>query len=110
MIDSPRPEAAPESADGPNDLRALLEDAPYIEDAGFSARVVTALPRRRALSYTVIPAFALLGCLLAYLLSNHTRGSEHTALALSVVTTWSFAAGAMALLLVAWATLLTAEE
>ena len=69
-----------------------------------------ALPRRRALSYAVIPAFALLGCALAYLLSSDTLGSQHTALALSVVMTWSFAAGGVALILVACATLLTAEE
>ena len=97
----------------PGDLRALLEDAPYIDDAGFSARVALALPRQtrpRSIAYAVIPSSAALGCLLTYALSPRSLPSHAGALpwpALSVVLSWSFFAPTFALLLVAWATLLT---
>jgi hypothetical protein len=94
-------------------LQALLEEAPYIDDAGFSKRVLLALPRRRRsrlLAFRVVPAFAALGCVLAYALSGRPLSSQGASLSLSVVTTWSFFAAAVALLLVASATLLAADE
>jgi hypothetical protein len=88
----------------PVNLRSLLEDAPYIDDAGFSERVVQALPRRRAnrVSYAVVPAFAVLSCHVLEI------PAAHVALTRSMM--WSFVAVAFALVLVASATLLPADD
>ena len=97
----------------PTNLRSLLEDSPYIDDAGFSERVVRALPRRRRasrVSYAIVPAFAVLSCVLALALSGHVLEIHAAHVALSRSTMWSFAAVAFALILVASATLLPADE
>jgi hypothetical protein len=95
------------------DLRALLEDAPYIDDAGFTNRVVHALPRRQRVSmvrYAVVPVFTALACVLAFALSGRALSSPGAHFAFSLYVTWSFLAAAFALVLVASATLLAADD
>ena len=55
----------------------LRDEEPYISNDGFSDRVVSALPRRRRLTWRIkrrivkgVSAFAAIGTLLAILLSN----------------------------------------
>ena len=92
----------------------MLEDAPYIDDAGFSDRVARALPRRksRRVSYLVVPGFATLGCVLAFVLSRRTLGGGthggHHAWAMLMTT--SFVGMALAFLLVASTALLASDE
>lgn len=96
-----------------NDIRALLEDGPYIDDAGFSARVAGSLPRGRRVkifSFAAVPLFATLACALALTLSGpgHARQGAHHGFSLEAMM--PFLALAFALLLVASATLLPADE
>jgi len=100
-----------------NDIRALLEDSPHIDDAGFSDRVVRVLPRRRpamASSYAIVPAVTVLACALAYggrtLGGGHPPAAQGAHHALSLLMTTSFLGVALALLLVAMGAMLTAEE
>lgn len=57
--------------------RQLREAAPYIDDAGFTARVLAKLPasRRseRSLRAVILPGITLLGSVLAYVLSDGGR-------------------------------------
>ena len=51
----------------------LREEAPYIDDAGFTAKVVQQLPaprRSRSSRHVILLGFAVIGALVAYLLSG----------------------------------------
>lgn len=54
--------------------RQLREAAPYIDDAGFTSGVLAKLPAPRqkpvSLRGTILVGITLLGCVLAYVLSN----------------------------------------
>jgi hypothetical protein len=97
----------------PADLRALLEDAPYIDDGGFSDRVARARWSGRQatrFSYVVVPAFALLACVLAFALCGRESASQLAHPGLSLVALSPVIALSLALLLVASASLITADE
>lgn len=57
--------------------RRLREAAPYIDDNGFTAGVLARLPaphqQRSLLRAILLPAITLLGCVLAYILSDGGR-------------------------------------
>jgi hypothetical protein len=57
--------------------RQLRECAPYIDDAGFTARVLVKLPppaqKRVSLRAVIILGLTILGCVLAYVLSDGGR-------------------------------------
>jgi hypothetical protein len=57
--------------------RQLREAAPYIDDAGFTARVLSSLPgphsQRLSLRAPILFGITLLGCVLAYVLSDSGR-------------------------------------
>ena len=57
--------------------RQLRECAPYIDDAGFTARVLAKLPppaqKRVSLRAAIILGLTVLGCALAYVLSDGGR-------------------------------------
>jgi hypothetical protein len=73
------------------DLR-LREQAGYIDDDGFTARVVQQLPQRgqsRSLRGVILLGVTLLGCILAYLVSGRGTFLVHAAeflVALPIVT------------------------
>jgi hypothetical protein len=104
MSDSPSP--------GDERLRALLEDNGHIDDAGFSDRVARALPqtrRARSVSYALVPAFATLGCVLAFAVS--ARGSvSHLVASAGSLTMVPYIALALALALVGSASLVESDE
>ena len=54
--------------------RQLRECAPYVDDAGFTAAVIAKLPaprqKRVSLRGTILVGITLVGCVLAYILSN----------------------------------------
>jgi hypothetical protein len=54
--------------------RQLREAAPYIDDAGFTVAVIAKLPaprqKRVSLRGTILVGITMLGCALAYILSN----------------------------------------
>ena len=95
------------------ELAKLLEEAPYIDDAGFSDRVVRALPTRRGgmvLSHAVLPAFTVVACWLAYEWSGRSFASGRPVGALSLAMTSSFACVTLALVVLAVAAFLSAED
>jgi len=54
-------------------LGEALEKGPYIDDAGFTEAVMRGLPGKRAVSrarFTVVPAFAAVGCAAAWELTD----------------------------------------
>lgn len=57
--------------------RQLREAAPYIDDNGFTVRILSKLPARRQQRFSVravlLPGITLLGCILAYVLSDGGR-------------------------------------
>ena len=74
-----------------------------------------ALPRRgrgRSVSYALVPAFATLGCVLAFVLSGTSPASRapHSTLSVSFAFTSPLIALVLAVLLVGSAALLTADE
>lgn len=81
----------------------LRDEARYIDDNGFTARVVQQLPQRRSapsLRAVILLGVTLIGCILAYLVSGRGTFLAHTAeflVALPIVTVCGIA-GACALL------------
>ncbi len=52
----------------------LREEAPYIDDAGFTARLVQQLPARRqspSVRAVILLGVTLIGCIVTYLVSGH---------------------------------------
>ncbi|MEP6602841.1 MAG: hypothetical protein ABJB69_02720 [Spartobacteria bacterium] len=85
--------------------RQLREAVPYIDDDGFTARVVASLPapgrRKVSLRSVILVSIALLGSALAYVLSDSGRVvSENVARLATLPPLWlligAFAAGALA--------------
>jgi hypothetical protein len=106
---------SPERAHDAADLRALLDAAPHVEDAGFSERVMRALPRRRRARgspYAIVPAFTVLACGLAYALGAGTHAAAPPANhhGLSQLLSMSSIGIALALVLVAVGAMVPAEE
>jgi hypothetical protein len=96
-----------------NDVRALLEEAAYIDDAGFSARVVRSLPRRRlakVLSLATVPLFATIACAIAFTICGPIHASMPLHHGFSLATMAPFLVIAFVVVLVASATLLPADE
>jgi hypothetical protein len=72
--------------------RQLREAAPYIDDAGFTARVVAMLPsvreRRRSLRGIILIAITALGSAIAYTLSGGGRFVSDGIMRLSTFPIW----------------------
>jgi hypothetical protein len=96
------------------DVSSLLESPAHIDDAGFTARVVRALPpgrRRRGRSHAIILAFTALGCALGGALGGPAPGVGGSPLSLSLLMTTTPLLGfVLALALVASSAFLSAEE
>lgn len=69
--------------------RQLRETAPYIDDGGFTARVVAKLPApgraRRSLRGTILVAITALGSAIAYTLSDSGRFVNEAVVRLSML-------------------------
>jgi hypothetical protein len=71
--------------------RQLREAAPYIDDAGFTARVVSKLPpgrARRSMRGIILVAITALGSAIAYALSDGGRFVNEAVMRLSTFPIW----------------------
>lgn len=85
----------------------LREEAPYIDDAGFTAAVMAKLPAARparSLRPWIMFAMTLIGCAVALFLGGETMGENLAFLVAMPIWTICVMAGAVALVIMALGT------
>ena len=98
-----------------SDVATLLEDAPHVDDAGFTARTVGALPPQRprgVMAYGLVPALAVVACGLGWVAAGRTLGARALLpqSIFSMAATSSMAAMACAIALVGLGVVLAGED